>query len=107
MLHMQGEDDAFQTIYSTFLDTIVMTTGEFDFNDNFIEREVFYPFLYYFFIVFLVIMAVLFNNLLVSCNDISIWVLTMTDLSYYRLVWQLVISVQSCKKLNSQNLHCR
>ena len=49
-----------------------MTTGEFDFNDNFIEREVFYPFLYYFFIVFLVIMAVLFNNLLVSCNDISI-----------------------------------
>lgn len=62
----QGEDDAFESIYSTFLKSFIMTTGELDFDDNFIERNVHYPFLYYFWIVFVIIMPVLFNNLLVS-----------------------------------------
>ena len=43
-----------------------MTTGEFDFDDNFIERKVFFPFLYAFWLLFIIVMPVLFNNLLVS-----------------------------------------
>ena len=45
-----------------------MTTGELDFNDNFIERDVFYPFLYAFWIIFVIVMPVLFNNLLVRVH---------------------------------------
>jgi len=52
-------------VSGTFLKSIMMTTGELDFNDNFIERNIFYPFLYGFWIVFVIVMPVLFNNLLV------------------------------------------
>ena len=45
-----------------------MTTGELDFDDNFVDRDVYYPYLYGFWIVFVVLMPVLFNNLLVSYN---------------------------------------
>ena len=47
---------------------LIMTTGELDFNDNFIERDVFYPFLYAFWIIFVIVMPVLFNNLLVRSS---------------------------------------
>ena len=62
---IQGNDDAFASVGSTLLKSVIMTTGELDFNDNFIDRDVFYPFLYFFWIVFVIVMPVLFNNLLV------------------------------------------
>ena len=66
-IYLQGTDDndAFRTLRGTFLKSVMMTIGELDFNDNFIEREIFYPFLYWFWILFVIVMAVLFNNLLV------------------------------------------
>ncbi|XP_065891015.1 transient receptor potential cation channel subfamily A member 1-like [Dysidea avara] len=66
LLHQPGEHDPFETIFTTFLKSLTMTTGELEFVDNFIERDVFYPFVYYFWIVFVIIMPVLFNNLLVG-----------------------------------------
>jgi len=63
---VQGFDDSFESVGTTLLKSIVMTTGEYDFEDNLISRDVFYPFLYYFWIVFVIIMPILFNNLLVS-----------------------------------------
>ena len=44
----------------------MMTIGELDYTDNFVERDVIYPFLYCFWILFIIVMPVLFNNLLVS-----------------------------------------
>ena len=60
-----GNDDTFATLPRTFLKSVMMTIGELDFNDNLIERDIFYPFLYWFWILFVIVMAVLFNNLLV------------------------------------------
>ena len=63
----QGEDDAYGSVPITLLKTGMLTTGELDFNDTFIEREVLYPYLYFFWIVFVIVMPIVFNNLLVSC----------------------------------------
>ena len=63
---VQGIDDAFATISSTLLRSVMMTIGELDYTDNFVERDVLYPFLYCFWILFIIVMPVLFNNLLVS-----------------------------------------
>ena len=68
----QGTDDAFGSVWLTFLESIIMTTGELDFNDNFIERDVVYPFLYCFWLIFVIVMPILFNNLLVSMHFNSI-----------------------------------
>ena len=46
----------------------MMTIGELDFNDNFVERDVNYSFLYWFWMLFVIVMAVLFNNLLVRTH---------------------------------------
>ena len=66
---MQEDDDAFSSIWLTLLKSVTMTIGELDFNDNFIEREVVFPFLYAFWILFVIVMPVLFNNLLVSVHS--------------------------------------
>ena len=63
---LQESDDSFESVGITFLKSIAMATGEYDFDDNLVDRDIFYPFLYYFWIVFVIIMPILFSNLLVS-----------------------------------------
>ena len=70
-LLIQGEDDAYGSVPITFLKSAMLTTGELDFNDTFIERDVFYPYLYFFWIVFVIMMPIMFNNLLVSHCTLS------------------------------------
>ena len=76
---LQGNDDAFGSVGSTLLKSVIMTTGELDFDDNFIDRDVFYPFLYCLWIVFVIVMPVLFNNLLVRtyCNHIIVQIVRL------------------------------
>ena len=47
--------------------TLVMITGEFEFDDIFFSSTISYPFTtYILWIVFIILMPILFNNLLVS-----------------------------------------
>ena len=65
-------DDEYGSIQITFLKSVMLTTGELDFNDTFITRDVFYPYLYFFWIVFVIVMAIVFNNLLVGYCTLSL-----------------------------------
>ena len=69
----QGNDDAFGSVGVTLLKSVMMTIGELDFNENFIDQDVYYPFLYCFWIVFVIVMPVLFNNLLVRMHFINLY----------------------------------
>ena len=58
---------AFEMFPESCVKTVVMTTGEFEFEEIFFSSTIPYPYTTYaLWIVFIIVMPVLFNNLLVS-----------------------------------------
>ena len=58
---------AFEKFPQSCVKTLVMTTGEFEFDKIFFSSTVSYPYTtYILWIIFIILMPILFNNLLVS-----------------------------------------
>ena len=64
----------FSTFWHSFTSVIVQTTGELDYSSLFLEGSLLYSAMaYILFIVFIVLMPILFNNLLVSLLILPIY----------------------------------
>lgn len=66
---------AFKKFPQSYVKTVVMTTGEFEFEEIFFSSTIPYPYTTYaLWVVFIIVMPVLFNNLLVR----SLYIPTVT-----------------------------
>ena len=75
---LYSTDKPFMTLQDTFLKTLIMMSGEFDYGDIFYSGDGGPPFpllTYFFFIVFFLLLNLIFLNLLIglSVNDVNVY----------------------------------